>query len=1706
MAHPFQTPAGLLGRFAVIKPWPDVQAAEDEIIARLEITARSMGLECVVVDPEGHELEPPHRRLTRQDVDFIFSLHFETPKAYDLFSFVALWNPVRFYKEWGFQRFSRNLLTHDDFLSCSSTGADDHVRQLIQGGPERNLDWFTMYHSLSEPILEPSLGDGKIFYAGINWERLDKKKKGRHQDLLKALDQDGLLRIHGPRLFQGVNVWEGYQSYVGPIPFDGVSFIHEIARAGISLTLSSEAHIESELMSMRLFESLAAGVIILCDQNPFARRHFGDTLLYLDTSVPTEQVYAQIKAHLDWIRSHPEEALAKARAAQAIFKERFTLDRSLATIYGKLTERKQRLEALYTPSHPEQPAQLLLLLPSYSPEDLDALLESAGSQTHRHCQTVLLVDEGEYRENRDEVDRKLAAASRPVAVQPIGFYDRRTDGSCRQRLRLGAALAPVIESLPADAVFLVIAPNERLFSNHVTTLLKSLQADDSAPFAYSQSLLRHVWDGRTAYDEMGELNVALHRHLPTGFGRFLFRRSAVTPDQLAAMRHLDLQAMTPLLTGRNVGVHTRRATLLHRIQEPFVTGELVDLALEPGIAKNSRTVLDPLVHLKHVKPVPVHGGPGGKGPAPAGITFAAFLLLLQQRAQPNRPAVEALRRLRRVLLLQTWCAESALRAAEEAVVNSLRGEISADTTPLLDPGQCDSFIAYSVGLCHRAEGRELPALHAFSRALNGISSEHPLPYLVRVALTLVRIALNQGETTLARQILESVILKRQPGHAYARELLAQLDADQPIAAPVTAPAPHGSTRRDAPPAPLQGPPLVSAIVSTYNSERFLRGCLEDLEQQTLADRLEIIVVDTASPQNERAIVEEFQQRFGNLVYVRTEQRETVYGAWNRGIKIARGRYLTNANTDDRHRRDAFEVLARTLDQHPDTALVYADCAVTRTENDTFEAAHPVNHFRWLDFDPLALLEKGCFVGPQPMWRRDVHQQHGYFDDALVSAGDYEFWLRLAQSHRFLHVKETLGLYLESPTSVEHANQDRGRRETALARERHRKGILQAVDRAQAGASPKSPTPPRPSAAPLPPPPCAALGQLGEAREWVRKNQLPAAWSATLDQLKLRPFHPEAFLLLAEIAQAAGDSVNARRCAQQAAKLAPDWKAPRQFLKGRGSARPEWLTLPASLQAGVAPRLSVCLIVRNEERFLAQCLASVKALAPQIVVVDTGSTDRTIEIARELGAEVHSSAWNDDFSAARNAALEHATGDWILMLDADEELSGEGRDLLRKMLRHDTVLAWRLPIVDAGREHEGCSYVPRLFRNAPGVHFVGRIHEQAFGSLEARRTEWGLDNRLGQAKLIHHGYTTEITADRRKIERNLRLLERAVQDSPDDPNLLMNLGLELARSGQEVAALERYRQAYEQLSRLPVTRVVPELRETLLTQFCTRLMAARHFEEIVTVLASPLARAHDGLTASLHFAAGLAATELERFEIAANHFRQCLARRAKPALTPLNPAIRTVAPRHSLAVCLARAGDLQGARSVFQAALEEEPTARPLRFDYLDFLARNGQAVEALQECHRLVNADASDTQAWWKGGQIALSQPGFLEVALDWTEAAFAQHPSHDEILNQRAAALLLAGQCAEALRVWNRSGNPRDANAMAARVISENVTGRSAFAPADVDEAAVSREFIQWYRRLIEFGATGVVEQLNANLPGLERVLPTGARLLSAALAEAAD
>ncbi len=667
----------------------------------------------------------------------------------------------------------------------------------------------------------------------------------------------------------------------------------------------------------------------------------------------------------------------------------------------------------------------------------------------------------------------------------------------------------------------------------------------------------------------------------------------------------------------------------------------------------------------------------------------------------------------------------------------------------------------------------------------------------------------------------------------------------------------------------------------------------------------------------------------------------------------------------------------------------------------------------------------------------------------------------------------------------------------------RKAIAPSGSASAQAAPPQGPST-RPGAVVLPP--AGQLGWLKNASELLQRKQLRKAWDAACEAVRVRPFHPEGVLLLGEIARAAGNPRLARRCGEQAQKLAPKWKPARKFMNGlggKGQGNPLDWPFPSQSGPDSQSRLTVCVIARNEEKFIERCLASAKDVAFEIVVVDTGSTDRTVAIAQEQGAKVSHFTWTDDFSAARNAALEHATGDWILFLDADEELAPGARETLLKEMAAPNVMAYRLPLVDVGREDEGRSYVPRLFRNAPGLFYVGRIHEQVFTSVLVRSQEWGLTIELGQTGLLHYGYTVEMVQSRDKISRNLRLLRQAVEELPNEPNLLMNLGLELTRSGEVAQGIDYYLKARDLMSEQNPKEVPPELREVLLTQLSAHLMGAKRFPEVVSVLNSPLARA-GGLTASQHFALGLALMELGRHSDAVSQFRDCLAKRDSLALTPINREIRAGAPSHCLANCLARAGDPAAAEKAFQDALKQSPKSRGVRFDYARFLASRDRQVEAFNWLHQLVSEKSDDLAAWVQGGLIALSKPEYTEFAGDWTSEALRQFPEHPVILAQRAEALLLNQDAEGALGLWRQTQSEDQASQLAAMLLCHLLTDGALRPVATELEPRVSERFLRWYQRLVLCGASKLVWLLHERMEKLAPVLPTAAKALEAVLAEA--
>jgi glycosyltransferase involved in cell wall biosynthesis/cytochrome c-type biogenesis protein CcmH/NrfG len=208
-----------------------------------------------------------------------------------------------------------------------------------------------------------------------------------------------------------------------------------------------------------------------------------------------------------------------------------------------------------------------------------------------------------------------------------------------------------------------------------------------------------------------------------------------------------------------------------------------------------------------------------------------------------------------------------------------------------------------------------------------------------------------------------------------------------------------------------------------------------------------------------------------------------------------------------------------------------------------------------------------------------------------------------------------------------------------------------------------------------------------------------------------------------------------------------------------------------------PRVSLCMIVKDEEKQLGQCLASAKSHVDEIVVIDTGSRDGTVRIAESHGAKVSFLKWNNSFAAARNESLLRATGDWIFYLDADERLSSMGEtDCLRKAASVGGIDAYSVPIrsykTPGSSSEFDLAFNVRLFRNYPGIHFVNEVHER----IEPFLDQAGAVIARSRFMVEHFGYHHGSEAFRSKLERNLALSHVHLERAPDDAYALYYLGI------------------------------------------------------------------------------------------------------------------------------------------------------------------------------------------------------------------------------------------------------------------------------------------------------------------------------------------
>lgn len=237
--------------------------------------------------------------------------------------------------------------------------------------------------------------------------------------------------------------------------------------------------------------------------------------------------------------------------------------------------------------------------------------------------------------------------------------------------------------------------------------------------------------------------------------------------------------------------------------------------------------------------------------------------------------------------------------------------------------------------------------------------------------------------------------------------------------------------------------VVSAIASLYKGGKYIEQFLHNITSQTIFHDSELIIIDADSDEDEFSVIKEFQKKYSNIVYRRINHRIGIYDAWNVGIGMARGKYLTNTNLDDLRRIDSFELQRRALDNHPFADVVYQDYFVSFDACLSFD---DVAAFGFKSDLPIVTPHNLLVTNSPhnaPMWRKSLHDELGSFDTSFRIAGDWEFWLRcMSKGKSFLKLNDPHVVYFQNPHGISTHSETAGGEERAVVLRKYGQQLIQ----------------------------------------------------------------------------------------------------------------------------------------------------------------------------------------------------------------------------------------------------------------------------------------------------------------------------------------------------------------------------------------------------------------------------------------------------------------------------------------------------------------------------------------------------------------------------------------------------------------------------------------------------------------------------------------
>jgi hypothetical protein len=476
-------------KFAVVFPWPGSNNAETEVIRRIQFVASKYGHQCDVLNNHGtllHQMQDVGNKTTQPgDYEFIISAHFLTPKVVDSYYYHVLWNPIHYIFEDPANPVSiNNILSCDDFLQSNAEKCIQYLESFAHAKGRFDNGVQRFFASAPDIGLRPKLNEKfKIFYCGINWE-LYFSSKGRFYDYFQELDGRDCARFFGPREINGAKPWGDFVSYAGEVPFDGVSILKRIHECGVSLVLQSDAHERSGgMQTNRLFESLAAGALVIANPCDFLEKEFGDSILYINHfRHGSSQMAQETLDHVEWIRNNLAEAQQKAVRSQEIFREKFSMDVQLGELIKNHPIRKKLHKEKFFAKAQDDIIDVVVTLDDPRIEGVERSLDNLARQNYKSINALICVADTMAKRVRSEISRRPLDK---IKVTLIEYAEQKLPPNSKwPPLSRGAMINMARKFMVGTHVALMDGGCE-WFSDHLTTLKRPLDDDRKAKVAYS---------------------------------------------------------------------------------------------------------------------------------------------------------------------------------------------------------------------------------------------------------------------------------------------------------------------------------------------------------------------------------------------------------------------------------------------------------------------------------------------------------------------------------------------------------------------------------------------------------------------------------------------------------------------------------------------------------------------------------------------------------------------------------------------------------------------------------------------------------------------------------------------------------------------------------------------------------------------------------------------------------------------------------------------------------------------------------------------------------------------------------------------------------------------------------------------------------------------------------------------------------------------